>query len=60
MCYHFSAMDFDHVRDDKIMDLSRMVTGGKSLTMIKAEITKCELVCANCHRIRTFQRLTSP
>lgn len=30
--------------------------GGLSKTEILDEIAKCELVCTNCHTIRTFQR----
>src|SRR5690349_12006022 len=46
------VMDFDHVRGEKKFDLSRL--SGKAVTL--KEITKCELVCANCHRIRTHLR----
>jgi hypothetical protein len=35
-----------------------MVHDGFSLAAIKKEIEKCEIVCANCHRIRTYNRLT--
>jgi hypothetical protein len=49
-------MDFDHVRGEKLFDVSRMVGPGLSLELIKAEIAKCDVVCANCHRIRTFER----
>ena len=48
------AMDFDHVRGRKFKSVSQMK--GVSLSRIKAEIRKCEVVCANCHRIRTCKR----
>lgn len=51
------CMDFDHCKDqEKIGNVSRLVNLGKSLDIIKAEIDKCELVCACCHRIRTQSR----
>lgn len=50
------CMDFDH-RDSvqKRYNVARMV-GICSLETIKVEISKCDLVCSNCHRIRTFNR----
>ncbi|HYK97286.1 MAG TPA: hypothetical protein VEU77_02725 [Candidatus Acidoferrales bacterium] len=52
------VMDFDH-RDptDKLFDLG----AGKSSVMLKnravleAEVAKCDIVCANCHRMRTHR-----
>lgn len=52
------VMDFDHVRGAKHKRLAQL-TGG-SRQAIDAEIAKCELVCSNCHRIRTHTRLESP
>ena len=50
------AMDFDH-RDpsDKRYTVSRMV-GRAGVGLIMAEVAKCDIVCANCHRARTFDR----
>jgi len=50
------AMDFDHVRGDKIKSISSYVSGAYKLELIKEEIAKCEVVCACCHRIRTASR----
>ena len=49
-------MDFDHVRGTKRFDVGR--ANSKSMAAILAEIAKCEVVCANCHRQRTYNRLT--
>jgi hypothetical protein len=35
-----------------------MIHDGFSWKAIMKEIQKCEVVCANCHRIRTYARLT--
>lgn len=53
--FHPVAMGFDHLRD-KSFDVSHMVSGAFSKKRILIEIAKCELVCANCHAIRTFNR----
>lgn len=47
------VLDFDHVRGAKISNIAGMVTNGVSIARIDREIAKCEVVCANCHRIRT-------
>lgn len=45
-------LDFDHVKGKKISEISRMMNIGCSWFTIEAEIAKCEVRCANCHRIR--------
>lgn len=50
------AMDLDHVRGGKIRSISGLVSGAYKLDLIKAEIAKCEVVCAVCHRLRTARR----
>ena len=49
------CLDFDHVRGKKICHVSRML-GDYGWTAIEAEIAKCEVRCANCHRKRTAER----
>lgn len=48
------VMDFDHVRGVKEFPISEGVM--KSSIRILLEVAKCDVVCANCHRIRTFTR----
>lgn len=50
------VMDFDHVNGKKSSEISLMVKNGMAKWRILSEITKCQIVCANCHRIRTFER----
>jgi L-lysine 2,3-aminomutase len=52
------VLDFDHLNDKKY-NISRMIHDGFSWKAILKEIKKCEVVCANCHRLRTHFRLTS-
>mgnify|MGYP001009485643 CR=1 FL=1 len=54
-CFPPEAMDFDHVMGEKLSCISNMICKNKNIVM--EEIAKCELVCANCHRIRTIKRL---
>ena len=50
-------MDFDHVRGIKFADISRFRCGRLAWAKLQAEVEKCEVVCANCHRVRTQLRL---
>lgn len=49
------VMDFDHVRGDKKFEIG-LRGRGSSLEALREEIEKCDVVCSNCHRIRTFAR----
>lgn len=50
------VLQFDHISDDKFDNVTTMVRKGASWKRILEEIAKCEIVCANCHQIRTFKR----
>ena len=53
-CY---VMDLDH-RDpkEKINEVASMVSSNLSIKVIEDEAQKCDVVCANCHRIRTHKK----
>src|SRR5579864_9612343 len=54
---HF-CMDFDHRNpSQKVLSISRMINKNWGIGKIKEEINKCDLVCANCHRIRTYKQI---
>lgn len=55
-CYPYYVMQFDHVRGEKLSDVSRLASSIVSIARIDAEVAKCDLVCANCHAERTWQR----
>lgn len=54
--YPFYVMDFDHregeTKEYELNRIDRMTTRA-----LLREIKKCDVVCANCHRIRTYQRI---
>ncbi len=46
------CLDFHHTNsDEKEMSISVAVHRGWGIKRIKEEIKKCQVVCANCHRI---------
>jgi hypothetical protein len=47
------VMDFDHVRGEKSLNLSRLRNSRLAWSRLVAEREKREVVCANCHRMRT-------
>ena len=53
--YPYYVMDLDHLRDKEWTpgDILRMCPSDE---IIEQEFAKCEVVCANCHRERTYKR----
>lgn len=55
--YPYYVMDFDHREGvDKLNNISLMITYG--IKKIQEEIDKCDVVCSNCHRERTYMRMS--
>ena len=50
------VLEFDHVTGNKLSDVGSMARAGWNLAAIQAEIAKCEVRCANCHRRVTARR----
>ena len=51
------VMDFDHrPGEEKVLPVATMISDSWGRERIEAEIAKCDLVCANCHRVRTHLR----
>jgi hypothetical protein len=48
------VLDFDHLRD-KVAEISVLIRQGRPWPVIKLEIDKCAVRCANCHRRRTVR-----
>jgi hypothetical protein len=56
IAYPHYVMDYDHLPEfEKVGILSEMHKG-YSMDKILEEIAKCELVCKNCHAVRTWNR----
>ena len=50
------VLEFDHVRGNKTLEVAKLLDRAISWSAIEAEIAKCEVRCANCHRIKTNER----
>ena len=51
------ALDFDHREaQDKEVNVSRLKGTRNWKQLVIDEVAKCDLVCANCHRVRTKLR----
>lgn len=48
------VMEYDHVRGSKRFSIGKMANHKRERVL--EEISKCELVCCNCHRIRSHNR----
>ena len=54
--FPFFAMDFDHrIPVEKEFEVTRML-GRVDTEELLEEASKCDIVCANCHRERTYRR----
>ena len=53
---HFAALHLDHIdRSTKKYSVSNMCKKGYALDTIKKEIEKCQVLCANCHHIKSYE-----
>src|SRR3989344_6688606 len=49
------VLDFDHIKPNaKFKSISKMLSGHYSWQSVLAEISKCEIRCANCHRRKNY------
>lgn len=46
---HHSALEYHHIRGNKLRSIAASMTS--SWDKLLAEISKCEVICANCHNI---------
>ena len=54
--FPFFIMQFDHRDPSEKRYMVSMMVGRTGTERILAEVAKCDIVCANCHRERTYQR----
>ena len=52
--YPYYVMDFDHLHS-KIDLIGKFVSSINKSALLR-ELKKCEVVCANCHRIRSYKQ----
>ncbi len=52
--YHFSCLDWDHRYGYKLISVANLMAKSRDKELILKETEKCELMCANCHRIKSF------
>jgi len=57
--YHYAVMQFDHVRGEKKFALGGGTICSHGYKAIEEEAAKCDVVCANCHAMRTWKRKTN-
>lgn len=51
------VLEFDHIHDSqKDFSISQAVRIGKTWSQVSDEIKKCQILCANCHKIKTAEQ----
>jgi len=50
------VLEFDHKPEFKKLDGVYRVLRNYGAEMAWAEVAKCDVVCSNCHKIRTYSR----
>lgn len=49
-------LEFDHVRGDKVNSVCNLISRGFGWNKIESEISKCEVRCCKCHRLKTAEQ----
>lgn len=52
----FRVLEFDHIEDNKEANIADLLRSKHRWEPIQEEIDKCEVRCANCHRIRGYEQ----
>jgi len=50
-----AILEFDHVRGQKRAEVTKLMRDGYTLKIIQREIDKCVVLCANCHKRKTYK-----
>ena len=56
--YPYWVMEFDHL-GNKSFTIGQYYNYTQSMEKVMEEVAKCEVVCANCHKTRTYMRAVS-
>lgn len=51
------VLEFDHVRGIKNANVGSLLLRGVAMNTLLEEINKCDIRCANCHKIKTINQL---
>lgn len=55
---HPAVIDFHHKKgEEKERGIAQMVGYGYSIKKIKKEISKCQIICSNCHRKIHYKKI---
>ena len=56
VCGATENLEFDHIDPKtKLFNITVYVTGGKSKDVFMEELNKCQLLCVECHKNKTFK-----
>jgi transposase len=54
--YPHYVLEFDHRPGEKKIDVVYRVLKNFGIEMAWIEVAKCDVVCSNCHKVRTYSR----
>ncbi len=54
--YPYYVMEYDHTENNKLRSVAYITSNG-TLSQAIEEISKCDLICSNCHKTRTWKRM---
>lgn len=55
----YRALEFHHTdHTDKRYNVADMIRSGLSIKTIKSEISRCAVLCSNCHQIKHYRKQT--
>ena len=54
--FPYYVMEFDHTRGEKMFNVPALMASSVNSPRVQTELAKCDVVCANCHKIRTHTR----